>query len=175
MTWSRGMRGVEFIVSNYHADLRAARRAALGSATWQRCQFHLAANVIHHAPNVAIRARIGAELRSVWNASSLAKAKAALEELVTGYSTSAPKLATWLENAISEGLAVFGLPEHHRRRLRTSNPIERAVQQEVERRTVKVFPNDQALLRLVSVVFVENDEPWECDNKAYIKWECRNA
>lgn len=174
---ARGMRGVEFIVSDDHAGLRAARRAVLGSATWQRCQFHLAANAIHHAPNVAIRARIGSELRSVWNAGSLAKAQAALEELVTGYSETAPKLAAWLENAIPEGLAAFTLPEHHRRRLRTSNPIERAVQQELKRRTVKVrvFPNDEALLRLVSAVLVEIDETWACDNKAYIKWECRDA
>ncbi|WP_369751212.1 transposase [Novosphingobium sp. AP12] len=47
---ARGMRGVEFIVSDDHAGLRAARRAVLGSATWQRCQFHLAANAIHTLP-----------------------------------------------------------------------------------------------------------------------------
>ena len=174
---ARGMRGVGFIVSDDHAGLRAARRAVLGAATWQRCQFHLAANAIHHAPNAAIRERIGAELCSVWNAVTLAKAQVALDELVAGYRDTAPGLATWLENAVPEGLAVFTLPEHHRRRLRTSNPIERAVQQELKRRTVKVrvFPNDQALLRLVSAVLVEIDETWACDNKAYIKWECRNG
>ncbi|WP_198930563.1 IS256 family transposase [Sphingomonas sp. Sph1(2015)] len=174
---ARGMRGVEFIVSDDHAGLRAARRAVLGAATWQRCQFHLAANAVHHAPNIAIRERIGAELRSIWNAPTLAKAQVALDELVAGYRDTAPGLATWLENAVPEGLAVFTLPEHHRRRLRTSNLIERAVQQELKRRTVKVrvFPNDQALLRLVSAVLVEIDETWASDNKAYIKWECRNG
>lgn len=81
------------------------------------------------------------------------------------------------KSAVPEGLAVFTLPEHHRRRLRTSNPIERAVQQELKRRTAKgrAFPNDQALLHLVSAVLVEIDETWACDNKAYIKWECRNG
>jgi putative transposase len=174
---ARGMRGVEFIVSDDHAGLRAARRAVLGAATWQRCQFHLAANAVHHAPNTAIRERIGAELRSVWNAATLAKAQIALDELVAGYRDTAPSLASWLENAVPEGLAVFTLPEHHRRRLRTSNLIERAVQQELKRRTVKVrvFPNDQALLRLVSAVLVEIDETWASDTKAYIKWECRNG
>ena len=67
----------------------------------------------------------------MWNASTLAKAEAALTELVASYRDSAPKLATWLEENVPEGLAVFTLPEHHRRRLRTSNPIERAVQQEL--------------------------------------------
>ena len=164
---ARGMRGVEFIVSDDHPGLRAARRAVLGAATWQRCQFHLAANAIHHAPNIAIRGRIGAELGNVWNASTLVRAQSALDELVAAYHDTAPALAKWLENAIPEGLAVFTLPEHHRRRFRTSNPIERAVQQELKRRTVKVrvFPNDQALLRLVSAVLVEIDETWASDNK----------
>lgn len=174
---ARGLRGVEFIVSDDHSGLRAARRAVLGGATWQRCQFHLARNAIHHAPNVEIRKRIGAELRTVWNASTLAKAETALAELVASYRTSAPKLAAWLEENAPEGLSVFTLPEHHRRRLRTSNPMERSVQQELKRRTVKVrvFPSDDALLRLVSAVLVEIDEKWASETKAYIKWECQDA
>ncbi|PKO63753.1 MAG: hypothetical protein CVU23_09675, partial [Betaproteobacteria bacterium HGW-Betaproteobacteria-17] len=108
---ARGLRGVEFIVSDDHAGLRAARRAVLGGATWQRCQFHLARNAIHHAPNAAIRKRIGAELRAVWNAASLAKAETALAELVAAYRDTAPKLAAWLEESVPEGLAVFTLPE----------------------------------------------------------------
>jgi len=67
---ARGMCGVEYVVSDDHAGLRAARRAVLGGAKWQRCQFHLAQNAIHHAPSLAIRKRIGAELREVWNAAS---------------------------------------------------------------------------------------------------------
>ena len=148
---ARGMRGVEFVVSDDHAGLRAARRAVLGGATWQRCQFHLAQNAIHHAPNVDIRRRIGAELRSVWNAPTLAKAQTSVSELVASYRAGAPKLADWLEKNVQEGLAVFTLPEHHRKRLRTSNPIERSVQQELKRRTakVRVFPNEDSLMRLV--------------------------
>ena len=174
---ARGLRGVEFIVSDDHSGLRAARRAVLGGATWQRCQFHLARNAIHHAPNVEIRKRIGVELRTVWNASTLAKAEMALAEMVASYRTSAPKLAAWLEENAPEGLAVFTMPDHHRRRLRTSNPMERSVQQELKRRTVKVrvFPSDDALLRLVSAVPVEIDEKWASDTKAYIKWECQDA
>jgi len=160
-----------------HAGLRAARRAVLGGATWQRCQFHLAQNAIHHAPNLAIRKRIGAELRAVWNAGSLAKAETALAELVADYRDTAPKLAAWLEENVPEGLAIFSLPGHHRRRLRTSNPMERAVQQELKRRTskVRVFPNEDSLQRLVSAVLVEIDDKWAADSNAYIKWECQDA
>jgi putative transposase len=174
---ARGLRGVEYIVSDDHAGLQAARRAVFGAAQWQRCQFHLAQNAIHHAPSVAIRKCIGTELRAVWNAGSLAKAETALAELVSAYRDTAPKLAAWLEKAAPEGLAVFALPEHHRRRMRTSNPMERGVQQELKRRTIKVrvFPNEAALERLVSAVLVEIDDKWAADTKAYIKWECQDA
>ena len=93
------------------------------------------------------------------------------------YRDSAPKLAEWLEENVPEGLTVFALLDRHRRRLRTSNPIERAIQQELKRRTVKVrvFPNEESLERLVSAVLVEIDEKWAVDTKAYIKWECQDA
>jgi transposase-like protein len=173
----RGMRGVEYVVSDDHAGLRAARRAVLGAAKWQRCQFHLAQNAIHHAPSLAIRKRIGIELRAVWNANTLSAAETALADLVASYRDTAPKLTEWLEKNVPEGLAVFLLPEHHRRRMRTSNPMERAVQQELKRRTIKVrvFPNEASLERLVSAVLVEIDDKWAVDTKAYIKWECQDA
>jgi len=170
----RGMRGVQFVVSDDHAGLGAARKAVLTGATWQRCQFHLAQNAVHHAPNLAIRKRIGAELRLIWNAPDLHSAEKNLRHLVESYRDAAPGLAAWLENNIPDGMAVFTLPEHHRRRLRTSNPIERAIQQEIKRRTqkVRVFPNEESLERLVSAVLVEIDDKWATADKAYIMWEC---
>lgn len=173
----RGMRGVEFVVSDDHAGLRAARRAVLPGATWQRCQFHLAQNAIHHAPSLAVRKQIGGELRAVWNAHDLQAAEAELRRLVDSYAEKAPKLARWLETDVPEGLAVFALPEHHRRRMRTSNPIERAVQQEIKRRTLKVrvFPNGDSLLRLVTAVLVEIDEEWATTDRVYINMEDRNG
>ncbi|WP_217482684.1 transposase [Sulfitobacter maritimus] len=104
----------------------------------KRLSIHLAQNAIHHAPNLAGRKRIGAELREIWNAAPLVKAETSLAELVTEYRDTAPKLAAWLEENVPEGLTVFTLPKNHRRRMRTSNPMERSVRQELKRRTVKV-------------------------------------
>jgi transposase-like protein len=173
----RPLRGVEVIVSDDHSGLRAARRAVLGGATWQRCQSHLARNAVHHAPNAGSRKRIGRQLTSIWTADDPARAETALTELVASYRDTAPGLAKWLEENVPEGLAVFPLPEHHRKRMRTANPMERAVRQDLERRTVKVrvFPGDDALLRLVSAVLVEIDEEWASDTTACIKWQCQDA
>ena len=174
---ARGLRGVEFVVSDDHAGQRAARRAVLPGARWQRCQFHLAQNAIHHAPSLAIRKRIGSELRAVWNAHDLHAAEAELRRLVETYADPAPKLAAWLEANVPEGLTVFALPERHRRRMRTSNPIERAVQQELKRRTqkVRVFPNETSLLRLVTAVLVEIDEEWATTDRVYITMDNRDG
>ncbi len=109
---ARGMRGVEYVASDDHAGLRAERRAVLGGANWQRCQFHLAQNAIYHAPNLTIRKCIGAELREIWNTTSLAKAE------------TAPKLATWLEENVPEGLTVFTLPRPSRIASETLAPVQ---------------------------------------------------
>ena len=140
-------------------------------------QFHSAQNAIHHAPTAAIRKRIGGQLREIWNAKNLAGAEAELKSLVEAYRNKAPDLAARLEVTIPEGLAVFTLPEHHRKRMRTANPIERAVQQELERRTVKVrvFPNNASLLRLVTAVLVEIDETWLASTQPYINWNTPDA
>lgn len=172
----RGMRGVAFIVSDDHPGLGAARKAVLGGAIWQRCQFHLARNAIHHAPKLTIRKAIGKELRRVWNARDIKAAEAELRQLVEHYREPALKLADWLETAIPEGLAVFSLPERHHKRMRTSNPMERAIQQEIKRRTqkIRVFPNETALERLVTAILVEIDEKWLTAEKPYITWKTKD-
>jgi len=173
----RGLHGVEFIVSDDHSGLRAARQAVFPAAKWQRCQFHLARNAIHHAPNVATRKRIGRELRDVWNATSIERATEALGQLVQSYTKAAPKLARWLENNVPEGLTAFALPEAHRKRMRTSNGIERAIQQELKRRTrkVRIFPNEASLERLATAVLVEIDEAWAATTLPYINWKSQGG
>lgn len=167
---ARGLRGVTFITSDDHSGLAAARKAVFAGSTWQRCQFHLAQNAVHHAPSLAIRKVIGRQLRAVWNACDLAAAEAELARIVQEYAKSAPKLAEWLERAIPEGLAVFSLPEAHWRRMRTANPIERAIQQELKRRTrkIRVFPNEAALERLATAILLEIDEEWIAADRAYL-------
>ena len=158
----RGMRGVELVVSDDHAGLRAACRAALPGAAWQRCQFHLARSAAGRAPSARIRRRIGAALRRVWNAPERAAAQAALARLSASLHRSHPGFADWLEASVPQGLAVFALPEGHRRLMRTTNSMERAIQQELKRRTrpVGVFPNPASLLRLASAVLARIDAGW---------------
>ena len=139
---ARGMRGVEYVISDDHAGLRAARRAVLGGANWQRRQFHLARNAIHHAPSLAIRKRIGAEPRAGLERGLSGEGRNRPRQARRDLPRHRPETRGMAGASVPEGLAVFALPERHRRRMRTSNPMERAVQQELKRRTVKVrvFP-----------------------------------
>jgi transposase-like protein len=169
---TRGLRGVRFIASDAHPGLKAARKAVLGGAVWQRCQFHLGQNAIHHCPNQKIKKKIGNHLRRIWNSEDLPMAQEELAHLVEKYRKKAPKLAEWLEKNIPEGFAVFTLPEKHRVKMRTANPIERGIQLELARRTNKIpiFPNEASLLRLVTAILVEIDEKWAAKKTSYINW-----
>ena len=102
-----------YVVSDDHAGLRAARRAVLPGATWQRCPLHPARNAIHHAPTLAIRRRIGAELRRTWNAATRDEAEAELRRLVApcADAEAAPDLAAWLGADVPDGLAAVTPPE----------------------------------------------------------------
>jgi len=167
----RGLHGVKLIVSDDHAGLKAAREARFAGVPWQRCQFHLQQNAGHYVPRVAMRGEVAADLRAIFDAPDRAEADRRLELAVRKYEKTAPKLAVWLAANVPDGLTVFVLPPSHRRRLRTSNLLER-LNKEIKRRTrvATLFPNEAALLRLVSAVLMEISEEWETD-KIYLRME----
>jgi transposase-like protein len=168
---ARGLHGVKLVVSDDHAGLRQALAARLTGVPWQRCQFHLVHNAMAYVPQPEMRAEVAAELKAVFDAPDRREAQRQLTRVVQRYTASAPKLALWLEANVPEGLAVFALPRSHRRRLRTSNVLER-LSEEVKRRTqvASLFPNEAALLRLVSAVAMEISEEWQT-NRKYLTME----
>jgi putative transposase len=160
----RGLRGLQLIISDDHAGLKAARQAVFGGIPWQRCQFHLQQNAQAYVPRKELQAEVAADIRMIFNAPNRTTANEYLTRTVQKYAKSASKLADWLERSIPEGLTVFAFPAAHQRRLRTSNGLER-VNRELDRRTtvVSIFPNEAACLRLVSAVLIELDEEWQGD------------
>ena len=158
----RGMRGVKMIVSDNHKGLKNALQASMPSVPWQRCQFHLQRNAQAYVPKVTMKSVVAALLRQIFTASDRADADQKLKDFVKKYEKSAPRLAEWAEENIPEGLTVFDLPESHRKKMRTTNSIER-LNKEIKRRTrvATLFPNEESLLRLVSAVLAETSEEWE--------------
>jgi transposase-like protein len=164
----RGLHGVEFITSDSHNGLKAALKAVFTGVPWQRCQFHLQQNAQSHVPKKDMKEEVAEVIRKIFNSSDQTEANRLLALAVEKYAQTAPKLSEWMETNIPEGLTVFTLPEGHRKRLRTSNPLER-VNKEIKRRTrvATIFPNESSCLRLVSAVLMEISEEWET-GKAYL-------
>jgi transposase-like protein len=128
-------------------------------------------NAGHYAPRLEMRSDVAADLRAIFDAPDRPEADRRLEMTIRKYEKSAPKLAAWLSANVPEGLTVFALPAAHRRRLRTSNLLER-LNKEIKRRTrvATLFPNEASLLRLVSAVLMEISEEWETE-KIYLRME----
>jgi transposase-like protein len=169
----RGLHGVELIVSDAHAGLKEARQACFSGVPWQRCQFHLMHNALHHVPRQDMKGAVMDDLRSVFDAADQSAAQEQLQRVVRKYQKSAPKLAAWMEENVPESLTVFRLPASHRRRLRTTNMLER-LNRELKRRTrvATLFPNEAALLRLVTAILMEVSEEWET-GKRYVTFETK--
>jgi transposase-like protein len=162
----RGLHGVRTVTSDDHKGLKAALAARLTGVKWQRCQFHLQRNASGYVPRHDMREGVAADIRSIFNAADYESAHERLARVVAKYRKTAPALAQWMEQNLAEGLTVFdeklSLPESARRRLRTTNGLER-VNKEVKRRTrvTTLFPNEKSVLRLVSAILMEISEEWE--------------
>ena len=174
----RGIHGVKLIVSDAHEGIKAARQATFAGVPWQRCQFHLAQNAMHHTPKVEMRKQVADDIRNIFNATDANHAQEELVRFVDRYQETAPKLAAWAEANIAEGLAIFCIPSEHRKRMRTTNMLERQ-NRELKRRTrvATLFPNEASLLRLVTAVLVELSDEWEtgmsyltCQKQTETEW-----
>ena len=164
----RGLHGVELIISDAHAGLKAARKAVFPGILWQRCQFHLQQNAQSHVPKKHMKAQVAADIRAILQAHDEHEAKRLLKIVIKKYEEKCSDLAHWMENNIPESLTIMQFPEAHRRRIRTSNLAER-VNKEIKRRTrvAGIFPNVDSCLRLVTAVIMEIDEEWQ-DGMIYL-------
>ena len=170
---ARGLHGLEMITSDAHAGLKEARQACFSGVPWQRCQFHLMQNALAHVPRQELKREVLDDLHGVLDAADQAAATEQLQRVVRKYDKSAPKLAAWMEENVPESLTVFRLPAGHRQRLRTTNMLER-LNRELKRRTrvATLFPNEDALLRLVTAILIEVSEEWET-GKRYVTFETK--
>ena len=165
----RGLHGLKLIISDAHSGLKAGKRLVFPSVSWQRCQFHLQQNAQSYVPKQSLKKVVAKDIRNIFNAPSLDESERLLSLAIDKYRSLAPKLSTWMEENIKEGLTIFNFPEGHWKKLRTSNLAER-INKEIKRRTkvVGIFPNEASCLRLVSALLIEIDEDW-MQGRKYLK------
>jgi putative transposase len=157
----RGLSGVELLVSDDHEGLKAAIARHFQGASHQRCQVHYARNLLGMV-GAARRKELGAELRAIFAAPHRKQALTIAASVAEKWRKKGnEKVASHIEEHIEECLSCLSFPESHRRRIRTTNGLER-LNQEIKRRTrvVRIFPNKESCLRLVTALAVEQSEEW---------------
>jgi putative transposase len=156
----RGLAGVEYVVSDDHAGLKAAIREVLPGAAWQRCYVHFLRNALDYVPR-KVDDDCLQELRWFYDRRELAEVRQDLARWLARWQAKYPKLTDWVEANVEETLTYYRLPLAHHKHMKSTNMLER-LNQELKRRThvVRIFPNAASCLRLIRALAVETHENW---------------
>ncbi|MCJ7821234.1 MAG: IS256 family transposase [Bacteroidales bacterium] len=168
--YERGLRGVLLVTSDDHKGLVKAINRYFQGCQWHRCQVHYLRNLLDLAPK-KLRKALADKLKDIFNAPDREQAQLRVNQLIDLYENKYPQVAEFLENTSHEVLACFNFPEEHRKRIRTTNGLER-FHEEIRRRTrvVRIFPNQSSCLRLVSALAAEQHDTW-ISGKRYLTME----
>lgn len=167
----RGLKGVQLIIRDDHAGLKAALRATMPSVPQQRCLFHLAQNAQAYAPSMGMKEEIAQAVRDVFQALDVQEARRRVKETIIRYEKAAPKFCGWLEENAEEGMTFLSYPRGHQKKIRTTNIVERlngAIR--CRTRVARLFPSEESCNRLVTAVCSEIHEEW-VSGKRYIVFE----
>ena len=162
---------MELVTSDAHEGLEAALRETFPGCIWQRCQSHFRRNVLDKTPS-GYRDQMKELLDSILEADSQRQAQQRLEEAASAeLAEEAPEALEVLEDGLFDATAVLALPEKYRKRLRTTNMLERLIQ-EIRRRekVIRIFPNKASARRLVGALLAEKHEEWSTGRR-YLKME----
>ncbi len=171
----RGLSGVELATSDAHEGLKQALHEAFPGLIWQRCQSHFRRNVLDQTP-ASYRDQMHEVLDRVLEAGSQEEARTRLDDLREQLEENASSALEVLEDGFYDATAVLALPEKYRKRLRTTNMLERFIQ-EIRRRekVIRIFPNTESAYRLVGALCAETHEEWSTGRRylnmdEYFQW-----
>jgi putative transposase len=164
----RGLTGVQLVISDSHRGLTNAVEQVLQGAAWQRCRVHFMRNALAkvgtgHAEMVA------ATIRTIFAQPGPTQVRAQVDLVATMLQAEFPAVADLLRDAKADLTAFADFPQAHRRKIWSTNPLER-LNREVKRRTdvVGIFPNAAALLRLSACVLIEAHDEWQDSDRRYL-------
>lgn len=166
----RGLRGVKLVVSDAHEGIKAAVSKVL-CASWQRCRVHFMRNVLAHAGKQGRRV-VSAFIGTAFAQDDANAARTQWRLVADQLRPRVPKLAVLMDDAEPDVLAFMSFPAAHRTKLHSTNPIER-LNGEIKRRTevVGIFPNEDAITRLVGAILLEQNDEWAVQRARYMTLE----
>lgn len=156
----RGLKDVRLVVSDAHAGLVNAIQKHFKGTFWQRCQTHFSRNILDKCPK-SLQADLKQQLRSLYESPNMETARRLLQGTLETFGKKAPKAMEILEEGFEDAMQILSLPLPLRKRLRTSNSIER-LNQEIRRRerVIRIFPNRESLQRLMGALLMDSHEGW---------------
>jgi transposase-like protein len=166
----RGLRGVKLVISDAHEGIKAAV-AKVFHASWQRCRVHFMRNVLAHAGRQGRRV-VAAFIGTAFVQDDAEAASKQWRAVADQLRPKVPKLAALMDEAEPDVLAFMSFPKDHRPKIHSINPIER-LNGEIKRRTdvVGIFPNEQAITRLVGALLLEQNDEWAVQRGRYMSLE----
>jgi transposase-like protein len=166
----RGLRGVKLVISDAHEGIKASVSKVF-SATWQRCRVHFARNALAHAGKSGRRV-VSAFIATAFAQETAEAASSQWRKVADQLRPTVPRLATFMDNSEEDVLAYMSFPPQHRAKLHSTNPIER-LNGEIKRRTnvVGIFPNEDAITRLVGAILLEQNDEWAVQRARYMTLE----
>lgn len=164
---SRGLRGLQLVISDAHVGLREAIGTVLVGASWQRCRVHFLRNALARVPKSA-QAVTAAAIRTIFAQPDRQTAGDQLRRVADSLRLRFGNVATLLEDAEDDLLAYMAFPREHWRQLYSNNPLER-LNKEIKRRSnvVGIFPNRESVIRLVGAVLMEQQDEWEVGKRYF--------
>ncbi|MBA7551539.1 IS256 family transposase ISCARN68 [subsurface metagenome] len=167
-TWSdffesltqRGLKGVRLVISDAHGGLVNTIEKHFPGTQWQRCQAHFKKNIMDKV-RPRDKAWVKGRLDDIFLAPDKATGFVRLQQLVAELAERYPGVADLLDAECEDALACLNFPQEHRKRIRTTNGLER-FNQEIKRRTsvIRIFPNRESALRLIGALCMEQAEEW---------------
>jgi putative transposase len=164
----RGLSGVRLVIGDHHSGLVKAIRKVMLGAAYQRCRVHFLRNVFGVISRESAE-MVAATIRTIFAQPTGETVRAQLDTVADMLGGQFPKVKAMLLEAKEDLTAFAVFPERHWKKIQSTNPLER-VNREVKRRVdvVQVFPNDDALLRLVTAVLFELHDEWIAFPRRYL-------
>lgn len=166
----RGLRGTRLVISDAHEGIKAAV-TKLMNASWQRCRVHTMRNALAHAGKSSRRV-VAAFMGTAFAQDTADAAKTQWRKIADQLRPTLPKLGRFMDEAETDVLAYMSFPPEHWVKLHSTNGLER-LNGEVKRRTdvVGIFPNDEAIVRLVGSILLEQNDEWAVQRARYMTLE----
>jgi putative transposase len=166
----RGLRGVKLVISDSHEGIKAAVSKVF-CATWQRCRVHFMRNLLAHSGKSGRRV-VSAFVATAFAQETPETARLQWRQVADQLRPKVPRLAALMDDAETDVLAYMGFPKEHRTKLHSTNPLER-LNGEIKRRSevVGIFPNEDAVIRLVGAILLEQNDEWAVQRARYMTLE----